>query len=221
MRRVALFARSPDAGPVKTRLSPAMPGSAAAVLHAGMLSDALSSLGAASADHRTIYWASSAPELPALGGAIERRRQVSGNLGVRLVTAFSELLRSQEDRAAIFGADCPALTAASLTAALDAIESSDLALAPSRDGGFTIIAMRRPVPELFADIPWSSSQVFATTRARAHSLGLEVKALPPLDEVDTPDDVCRLLAWVLTEPESRAPSTRTALRELRLLPDRL
>ena len=218
MRRVALFARPPSAGPVKTRLSPALPPAAAARLYRGMLDDALAALGAAHADQRFVYWATDAAEVGVAPNRFEPRRQVSGNLGVRLVAAFSELLRGPEDRVAIFGADSPALTASHLAAALEALERADLALAPSRDGGFTIIALRRAVPELFVEIPWSSAKVYESTRDRARSLGLTLAVLDALDDVDTPDDLCRLLAWAVTGDAARAPATFAALRELALMP---
>jgi glycosyltransferase A (GT-A) superfamily protein (DUF2064 family) len=185
-----------------------------------MLDDALAALGAADADQRFAYWASDAAEVGVTPGAFEPRRQVSGNLGVRLVAAFSELLRGPDDQVAIFGADSPALTAPNLEAALRAIESADLALAPSRDGGFTIIALRRPFPELFVGIPWGSAKVFESTRDRARLLGLSLAVLERLDDVDTPDDLCRLIAWAITGGASRAPATVAALRELGLLPER-
>jgi len=218
VRRVALFARPPGAGPAKTRLSPALPPVAAGALYRGMLGDALTALSETGADQRLVYWAAGDADPGVPTGRFEARRQVSGNLGVRLSAAFSELLRASDDRAAIFSADCPSLGTPHLAAALEALERADVALAPSRDGGYTIIALRRAIPELFVEIPWSSSRVLDSTRDRARSLGLETAILEPLDDVDTPDDLCRLIAWMFAGGDARAPSTRVTLRELGLLP---
>ena len=57
MRRLALFARWPAAGEVKTRLSPALPAALALDLYRALLEDAIAVTVAAAADERMLYWA--------------------------------------------------------------------------------------------------------------------------------------------------------------------
>jgi rSAM/selenodomain-associated transferase 1 len=216
MRRIALFARVPEIGRVKTRLGPALPAGLAARLYQGMLEDALAAVRATAADERFVYW--SAGAAPPLVSTLTGRAQSEGDLGDRLAAAFAELLPRAGDRAVICGADTPGLAPGALERALDALEGADLALSRARDGGYSLIAMSRPAPALFRDVEWGGAHVLEQTLTRARELGLRAAALDPLDDVDTAEDLCRLVAWAIGDPGPTAPHTWAALRELGLLP---
>ena len=143
MRHLAVFARWPSEGRVKTRLSPALPPALAARLHRAMLEDALELARAAPVDRRWIYWAD-APEADAtLEPAASRRARRSGaDLGERLERAFADLLASPGDRAVAIGVDCPALDASRIAAAFERLERHDVVLGPARDGGYYLIGPR-------------------------------------------------------------------------------
>ncbi len=63
---------------------------------------------------------------------------------------------------------------------------------PAEDGGYYLIGMRDRHPELFEDIPWSSSDVVDVTLKRARQLGLEPAQLPCWWDVDSREDLDRL-----------------------------
>src|SRR5262249_9880830 len=93
----------------------------------------------------------------------------------------------------VIGADAPHLPAARLDEAAHALrEGADLVLGPADDGGYYLIGLARPVPELFSGISWGSADVLAATRARAASLGLRTRLLPGGFDVDEPADLVRL-----------------------------
>ena len=216
VRRLALFARPAVIGKVKTRLSPALPPAAACMLYRGMLADALDALrGARSAEERFVYWADG--DEPVAAG-VRVRPQSGADLGVRLAAAFDELLAAEGDRAVIFGADCPALDASVIDEAFARLERSALVIAPARDGGYALIGLARRAPSLFHGIAWSTEGVLEQTLERARALGLETARLAPLEDVDTAEDVCRLVAWLAPELGERPSGTRGALRTCGLLP---
>ena len=62
-------------------------------------------------------------------------------------------------------------------------------LGPTHDGGYYLIALDRPRPALFAAIPWSTPSVLPATAERAGVLGLSVRMLDPLRDIDTMEDV--------------------------------
>uniref|UniRef100_A0A832MME6 Glycosyltransferase n=1 Tax=Eiseniibacteriota bacterium TaxID=2212470 RepID=A0A832MME6_UNCEI len=221
MDRVALFARPPVAGRVKTRLSPALPAPLARDLYAALLHDALAALAAASAGERFIYWS----EAPSAGAApvatppgVRTRLQGGADLGARLAAAFDELLVAPGDRAAIVGADCPALRAAHLDGALARLADADVALGPAADGGYWLIALRRPAPALFRGVAWGSARVLAETLERASVAGLTVATLETLDDLDTPADLARLVARAAAGREAPPARLAQALRTMGLLP---
>ncbi|HEY2954109.1 MAG TPA: TIGR04282 family arsenosugar biosynthesis glycosyltransferase [Candidatus Eisenbacteria bacterium] len=196
MRRIALFARWPRAGEVKTRLSPALPAALACDLHRAMLEDALALAGRATSGERLLYWAD-APAArdgfaPPPGFGVRDQRGV--DLGERLERAFGDLLKESGDRAVILGGDCPALEAPALDQAFDALERHDLVLGPAGDGGYYLVGLARKAPELFRGIEWSTPRVLDQTLARAGRAGLTVHRLGALDDLDTPADLVRWIA---------------------------
>ncbi|MBW2255385.1 MAG: DUF2064 domain-containing protein, partial [Deltaproteobacteria bacterium] len=68
----------------------------------------------------------------------------------------------------------------------------DLVIGACEDGGYYLLGLTAPHPELFEDMPWSTSEVVPRTLARAADLGLRVVALPSWWDVDTPADLDRL-----------------------------
>jgi len=221
MRRLALFARWPAAGEVKTRLSPAVPTALALDLYRAMLEDAIALMGRAEAEERFLYWAGApaARDGFTVPPAFRVRDQQGGELGERIERAFEELLASPGDRAVVVGADCPALEASTLADAFDALESHDAVLGPARDGGYTLVGLRRRAPGLFRDIEWSTPRVLDQTMERAARGGLSIALLPALDDLDTPED---LLRWIACRAGGGGPAAPRALdrtlRAIGLLP---
>src|SRR5262249_3288323 len=116
-------------------------------------------------------------------------RQPDGDLGARMLAAIETV----GGPALVIGTDCPALLPAHLRAAADAlIAGDDVALIPVEDGGYALIGMRKPQPQLFADMAWSTSDVMAETRRRMTQLSLTWREPALLWDVDVPDDLDRL-----------------------------
>ena len=76
-----------------------------------------------------------------------------------------------------------------LQRAAAALAEHDAALYPALDGGYTLLGLRVDAPSVFADIPWSTSQVAALTRARMHALGWRVWVGEVLPDIDVPPDL--------------------------------
>jgi rSAM/selenodomain-associated transferase 1 len=220
VRRIALFARPPVAGRVKTRLSPALPALMARDLYAALLADALGAIAIAPADERLVLWAEEDPATDGvrLPPGVRARLQRGQDLGARLAAAFDELLTAEGDRAAIVGADCPHLTPARLGAALERLGNADVALGPASDGGYWLIALSRPAPVLFRGVSWGTDQVCAQTLERAAREGLSVATLETLDDLDTPADLAALVARVASGTYDLPAHLGGALAGMGLLP---
>lgn len=189
---IAVFAKAPVAGTVKTRLAAVLGADAAASLHAGLVRHAVA----------TAVQARLGPvELRCLPDTahpfFERCRQDSGvtlapqrgaDLGARMLEAFATAGRPL----IVIGADCPALTTEHLHAAAAALESKDAVLIPAEDGGYVLLAANRPIPELFADVAWGSAAVMTQTRERLTAAHASWTELPALWDVDRPEDYARL-----------------------------
>ncbi len=135
------------------------------------------------------------------------RLQSGGSLGDRLEMAFARAFGEGVGRAVALGSDHPTLPAEFVARAFEALAGCPVALGPSLDGGYYAVGLRASAwPRargLFAGAPWSTSGLFAWTRARAASLRLDCAELPPWYDVDRPADLARM-AGDLTEGSATA-----------------
>jgi rSAM/selenodomain-associated transferase 1 len=214
-RRQALFvmAKDPRAGQVKTRLCPPLEPEAAARLYRCFLLDVLDLVaGIPGVDPVVAY----AP--PEARGAFARLAagrfrlmpQQGADLGARLERTFRALFARGYARVAAVSTDSPDLPAEYLARAFVQLERAPVVVGPCPDGGYYLIGMSRPIPELFRDMPWSTARVVAETEARARRLGLAVARLPEWCDVDTADDLDRLARELSRGASSNGRARRTA-----------
>lgn len=192
--RVAVFAKAPAAGEVKTRLVPVLGETGAAALHAGLVRHALATARRSARavelwcapDEAHPFFARCAEEFGA-----ELHRQQGRDLGARMKSAFERALEAGS-RLVLIGSDCPALTAAHIAQASEALLDHDAAFAPAEDGGYVLVGLARPLPFLFEGVDWGTPAVMGQTRARLAGQGVRWKELATLWDVDRPADYERL-----------------------------
>jgi rSAM/selenodomain-associated transferase 1 len=206
---LAVFAKAPVPGQVKTRLRPAVDDEGAARLAAAFVRDTLGKA-ARLGPRVTVYYAGDRALLePLAPPLVHWVAQGGGDLGARMARVPAPCL--------LLGADSPHLPLALLRAALAAIPGHDVVLGPAEDGGYFLLGLRAPQPVLFDGIAWSTEEVLAQTLAKAAALGLTVHQTPPWYDLDTPADLRRLareLAAVPPGSEDDCPATRAALKEI-------
>jgi rSAM/selenodomain-associated transferase 1 len=193
MNALAVMAREPVAGRVKTRLTRELTPHDAALLYQAFLRDTLGKIGsipgvspvvAYTPDTAEEYFRRIAPENALL------LSQTGEDLGERLDHVSSELFHLGFSRVVIVGSDSPDLPGDYLELAFDRLGSHDLVLGPCDDGGYYLIGLScGPEHSLFTGIPWSSSRVFATTLRKAKSMGMHVAVLPRWHDIDTVEDL--------------------------------
>ena len=188
-----IFAREPVPGRVKTRLAASIGDHAAAKLYETMLQDVLKTARQLSAVESVVFWASEEESLPHLAGRykIRSRCQSPGNLGQRMQGAFAEMIATGCEICCIIGSDAPDLPLSYIEEAyqLLAQQQTDVVLGPSLDGGYYLLGLRQVWPQLFEDIPWSSSDVLAQSLAAALNSGLTAVLLPEWQDIDTVEDL--------------------------------
>jgi rSAM/selenodomain-associated transferase 1 len=210
---VAIFAKPPVPGEVKTRLIPVLGADGAAQLAMAFLVDALAVV-------RICPWAK--PVVATTGpfpldelevGVVPLWQQGDGDLGVRIERIVHKGL-SEGDRAVIaFGADSPGLPSSALYKARAVLETHEAVLGPSHDGGYYLIGLRRCPHGLLDGIRWSVPETFGETKARLLSAGLSCGLGVSYFDIDTPDDLPRLEEG-LRNGTLRAPATAEALKAL-------
>jgi len=202
--RIVVIAKAPQPGRVKTRLIPALGAEGAAALAARMLActlvAAFEAAGAADTADPALgvveLCASPAPGDPAWQGVVvpaglRWSAQGEGDLGARMAGAARRVLAGGE-RVLLIGTDCPALDAACLRTAAEALDEVEAVIVPSFDGGYVLLGLRRFDPSLFEGIAWSTSTVAAATRVRLDALAWSYRVLPALQDIDVPADLVHL-----------------------------
>jgi hypothetical protein len=192
--RLIIFTRYPEPGRSKTRLIPALGREGAADLqrrmaeHTVLWAKRLAQAGDVSLEIR-FEGGTEAEMRNWLGPEIRFSAQGAGDIGERMELSFSEAFRDGMERVMIAGTDIPGLNEASAERALAALRSRDVVLGPARDGGYYLIALKRPAPGLFRGIPWGTDRALQRTQDAAAELHLSTLLLEPLQDVDRPEDL--------------------------------
>jgi rSAM/selenodomain-associated transferase 2/rSAM/selenodomain-associated transferase 1 len=196
-KRLILLARYPVPGKVKTRLVPALGAEAAAGLHRRLVLRTLRTAKKACqlvpADLEVRFDGGSERAMSHwLGDSICFLPQDAGDLGERMARAFEESFHSRSVATVLIGSDCPGLTPDILTTAFARLTQAPVVLGPACDGGYYLIGLSRPMPELFRGIPWGTDRVLAESLRVLERNGCKPALLSPLEDLDRPED---LSAW--------------------------
>lgn len=177
---VGIFCKTPAAGFSKTRLSPPLRPEDCSAISACFIRDlarTVHSLGDGVTPYAMYTPVGTEDALRTLlPSGFRLLLQRDGEFGLRLSHAVTELLRAGHAGAILVNADSPTLPASILQSAVNALLHTDdaVVLSPSFDGGYILIGLSRPHPELFADIPWSTSHVHRLTMQRAAEINIPV-----------------------------------------------
>ena len=230
---LVIFAKAPVPGQVKTRLCPPLTPDEAATLHGSFVLDTLERTRTA-AVKLTLpldrYLACAPSSTLVFFQIMEERQsvklmdQVGDDLGTRMRQSFDTLFARGYRQVLIVGTDVPSLPLDYYRQALAGLGSHDLVLGPALDGGYYLIGLKRPAPDLFSGIPWSTDQVLAVTRKAAATLGLKTALLPAWRDVDTIEDVEALIdacSSELKKPKNEQSFSSRTAGALQLIAKRL
>jgi len=143
--------------------------------------------------------------------------QQGDTLGDRMRNAFDRLFAAGYSTVVMIGSDLPSLPTSHVAQAFQYLRDRPdaLVIGPASDGGYYLIGMRRLWPALFTSIPWSTADVLTTTTSIAEKCGLPVSFVSPWHDVDTVDDLRRVLRDPHGATRTRAWATaRTDIAQL-------
>lgn len=220
-RLTTIFTKRPRPGAVKTRLCPPLSAEAAARLCEAMLADTVhkctecpefeTSLSATPAADANWF----RERFPALRSVSVQR---GPDLGARLAAHFA---REHDARPGwslvVIGSDAPHVPVERIVAAHRALEGgADVVIGPDLGGGYYLVGLRQPVPELFETVSMSTPDMCAQTLALAQSMQLSVSLMEPDYDVDDARDARRLWLDLLRCDGApfRLVHTERELREL-------
>ena len=192
---VIIFSKNPVEGCVKTRLIPEWGTEGALHLYKDVLKKTIESVRQSDIDDIYIYCT---PDLDNSFLQFCSRQydlklvlQQGNNLGERMSNAFVRILK-EYSRAIIVGCDCPELSSRDINIANEKLKSKcDIVIGPAEDGGYYLIGMQEPHPEVFENINWGCDSVLADTRNHIETNNLKPFELEQRWDLDRPEDVHR------------------------------
>ncbi len=190
VQAVLVIAKSPVPGRTKTRLCPPRTPDEAAELAQAALTDTLEVVAATRVDRRVLVLdGAPGPWVPAGFEVIPQRGR---GLDERLANAFADAAGA----ALLIGMDTPQVTPALLERGLSALRhpATEAVLGPAYDGGYWLVGLQRPDPEVFLGVPMSTAGTLAAQRQRLRALGLRTAWLPERRDVDRIDDAMAVAA---------------------------
>jgi len=225
---LAIMSKAPRPGKVKTRLAPPLSLEESASLNICFLRDTAENLAAVAGSDPLVCYTPVGDEaafdglLPETFAMIPQRGDAFGE---RLLAAAQDILACGFSAVCLIDSDSPTVPAAAFGAAVAALArpGDRIVLGPSHDGGYYLIGLKHPHPEVFDRITWSTSTVLAETIERAREAGIEVELLPLWYDVDDAATLGLLYAELLDGdppeftaiPGYPAPHTRAFLTHAR------
>lgn len=189
-----MFLKEPVPGNVKTRLGAQIGHEKACAVYRHLVKATFKGLSPTTAKVRILFDPPEAEERirnwlePVLSDpeATEWEAQSAGDLGDRLGAAFHSGFQSGAERIVVVGTDCPAIQASHYEDSFAQLEGgeADVVIGPAGDGGYYLLALGKPCPGLFQNIPWSSKDTLGATLAGAGEAGLKVGLLEILEDID-------------------------------------
>jgi glycosyltransferase A (GT-A) superfamily protein (DUF2064 family) len=195
-----VMAAAPRPGEVLKGLEPLLGPDGCAALQARLIARA-ARVAAAVAPAGAAYVAVDPPDAAPLladlvGSGVELVGQPGGDPGERLALAVGRVFETRPGPLLAFGTSAPALGSRHVGEALDVLRGGrDAAIGPTLDGGYYLIALARPLPELFA-LPagsWGGDEVLGLTLRAARAAGHRAGLIEPARALATPADAAALL----------------------------
>lgn len=234
---LAVMAKAPRTGTVKTRLAPPLTPEQASGLNVCFLRDTTENIAALVAsrtglDGRAAGVVAYTPVgdealfegiLPDDFVLVAQR---GDGFGERLLAAAEDILGCGYGSVCLIDSDSPTLPRATYELALAELKRAGdrIVLGPTADGGYYLIGMKRAHAAVFERIRWSTETVSAETRERANAAGIGLVNLPLWYDVDDAGTLDILKAELLggmapgfaTQPGYAAAHTRDFLLALDL-----
>jgi rSAM/selenodomain-associated transferase 1 len=200
---VLVMAKAPRAGSVKTRLEPLLGPQGCARLQ-GALIEAVTGWAADVAPGAAyVAYGGAEDELaPHVAGGVRSFADARGDLGDRLAAATARVFRERSEPLLVVGTDMPVLTRAHAREAEAVLRGgADVAFGPALDGGYWMVALARPAPDVF-DLggEWGTAAVLERSLERCAAAGMRVELLGAQRDLDDAADARALAGHPLLPP---------------------
>lgn len=179
-----LFTKPPIKGKVKTRIAKQTDDEFALTLHTFLLNRTFQTIKQINV-HKTIFLA-----YPDINNAISEdffgiKIQQGTDIGERMNHAFEESYKAGFNKTILIGSDVPEISEDIIYSAFHSLDTNDVCIGPAEDGGYYLIGMKNPCPNLFKDILWGTEKVFQQTVEVLETKNLSYSVLETKKDIDT------------------------------------
>ncbi len=216
---ILFFVKYPEKGKVKTRISAQIGESPAVSLYRNFILDLLTTLNKIEVPLYICYYPRNSKRkfFDWLGTEYNYMLQKGRNLGEKMKNAFFQVFKNDYDKVIVMGSDSPDLTREIIIQALSSLETNDVVIGPSFDGGYYLLGFRKNTfyPYVFKGIKWSTNSVFENTINILNKKGYKIKILNKWQDIDIVDDL-KILIDRNRKTEFKNSKTIKYLSELNL-----
>ncbi len=189
---LAVMAKAPRPGKVKTRLTPPLAPDQASALNICFIRDTtenIQQVAEASNSAGVVAYTPVGDESAfddLLPSGFQLLAQRGDGFGERLLHASEDLFSCGFSAVCLIDSDSPTMPQEALLQAVETLSRAGdrMVLGGSDDGGYYLIGIKRLHHRLFEQIDWSTERVFEQTLERAGEIGLKAELLPTWYDVD-------------------------------------
>ena len=188
-RLLIIFVKNPEIGKVKTRLAKSIGEEAALAIYLKLLGRTHEVADLLNCD-KAIYYS----EYVDTEDNWENRRykkhlQKGDDLGQRMNNAICEAFSAGHSSVCLIGTDIYELTPEIINDAFNKLASHDIVIGPAEDGGYYLIGMNKPHPEIFQLKHWSTPDVLRETVRLIEAQALTFCKTKLLNDIDHVEDL--------------------------------
>jgi rSAM/selenodomain-associated transferase 1 len=210
-RVLAIMAKAPRTGHVKTRLSGNVADDTVVELYRCLVEDTVAMARTLPLVHVAIVCpAGDATDLRAWLDGVSVVEQTRPGLAAALTMTFEYFAAVGFTRVIAFNSDTPHLPARILERAFDALATHDIVVGPTDDGGYYLVGARLPHPTLFETPQLSTGGALDALLSRVQALGLTAARTDAWYDIDVHGDLEQLALDLAAQP-NRAPRTAAYL----------
>ncbi len=213
-RTLVIMAKAPRPGTVKTRLAKSLPVQAVTELYRCLLNDTIALAQTLNqVEFALMCPAEDVAELSfAVPPGIRIVPQAGSGLAAGLDSVFTRFATTAGACAIAFNSDSPHLPGSALQSAFDVLESCNLVVGPTHDGGYYLVGARASHPGLFSNDGMGTASALDTLLGRASDSRLSVRMIDSFYDIDVAADLNQLMEELQRTP-GKAPRTAQWLSE--------
>ena len=174
---ILVFAKTPVLGTVKTRLAKSLGSEKTLWVYKALLKQTDNVLQKAWSDVVVFYTGDSPSAFETCFQNFQKRKQEGKDLGERMESAFNWGFSQGYAKIVLIGTDLWNLHLGLLEGAFSAMDATEVVFGPAKDGGYYLLGLKEPHPELFKNKIWSGPKVLKDS-----ILDLKTKSIALLEE---------------------------------------